>query len=62
MWQILVIAGPYSLALIIVAILELLNANYAGKLGTQELQGVGLAMIVFNLFGISIIVGFIYGH
>ena len=60
--QILVIAGPYSLALLVVAILELLNAYYAGQLGTLELQGVGLGMIVLMLFGFALIVGFIYGY
>lgn len=60
--HIVVVACPYSLSLLVVAILELLNANYAGRLGTKQLQGVGLGMIVLELFGLSLLMGFICGY
>ena len=61
-WQIIVIAGPFSFALLVNGILEILNTVYAGRMGTIELQGIGLGMTILNIFGFAIQIGFLYGY
>lgn len=58
----IVIAGPFSFALFVNGVLEILNTAYAGKIGTLELEGIGLGMTVLNIFGIAIQIGFMYGY
>ena len=60
--QIIVLAGPFCLGLLLNGFLEVLNTVYAGRMGSVELQGIGLGMTILNIFGFSIQIGFIYGY
>ena len=60
--QIFVVAGPYSFAMLLIALMEALNALYAGQIGTVELQAIGISMALLNALGFAVSVGITYGY
>ena len=63
MRQLCVLALPYTCAFALDIIIQMVSLSYTGSLSSSVyLSGLGLAISIVNVFGISLLYGFAFGY